>query len=304
MKLAKMARSVYYYTRKRMLREDKYSTERERIIMIFNDNEGLYGYRRVTAEMRNLGFKINHKTVLKIMREETLKVRTKKVKYHSYKGEVGTVAPNVLQRDFKASAPNQKWVTDVTQINIGSQKIYLSPIVDLFNGEIVSYNVSSSPNLAQVVEMIENAFGRFDRLDGLVIHSDQGWQYQHLIYRQLLEDRHVIQSMSRKGNCLDNAVAENFFGIMKTELLYSRQFKSAKDFITALHKYIDYYNNRRIKLRLRGMSPVQYRKQYLNILLLSNFLGAHHYRGTEIFRFHLTMDTLDLGCMIPAIRAH
>ena len=265
MKLAKMARSVYYYTRKRMLREDKYSTERERIIMIFNDNEGLYGYRRVTAEMRNLGFKINHKTVLKIMREETLKVRTKKVKYHSYKGEVGTVAPNVLQRDFKASAPNQKWVTDVTQINIGSQKIYLSPIVDLFNGEIVSYNVSSSPNLAQVVEMIENAFGRFDRLDGLVIHSDQGWQYQHLIYRQLLEDRHVIQSMSRKGNCLDNAVAENFFGIMKTELLYSRQFKSAKDFITALHKYIDYYNNRRIKLRLRGMSPVQYRKQYLNI---------------------------------------
>ena len=197
------------------------------------------------------------------MTEENLKVRTKKVKYHSYKGLVGTVAPNILQRDFKASAPNQKWVTDVTQINIGSQKIYLSPIVDLFNGEIISYNISTSPNLNQVVDMIESAFKRFENLDGLIIHSDQGWQYQHLIYRQLLERKHVVQSMSRKGNCLDNSVAENFFAIMKTELVYYRQFKTTKEFIQALHKYIDYYNNKRIKLRLKGLSPVQYRRQYI-----------------------------------------
>lgn len=197
------------------------------------------------------------------MGEMYLKSKIRRVRYRSYKGEVGQIAPNVIARDFSADAPNRKWATDVTQINIGSVKLYLSPILDMFNGEIISYNVSKSPNLEQVYDMLEKAFTKFDNLDGLILHSDQGWQYQHFGYRQRLAEHHIIQSMSRKGNCLDNAMAENFFGIMKSELLYSEKFESPEAFMKALDDYIVYYNNRRIKLRLKGKSPVQYRTLYL-----------------------------------------
>ncbi len=192
-----------------------------------------------------------------------LKSQIRKVRYRSYKGEIGKIAPNILNRDFVASAPNQKWATYVTQINIGSTKLYLSPILDMFNGEIVSYNISKSPNLEQIYDMLDKAFEKYDNLDRLIIHSDQGWQYQNYGYRKRLEERHVIQSMSRKGNCLDNAVAENFFGIMKSELLYADKFESPEAFIKALDEYIDYYNNIRIKSRLNGKSPVQYRTLYI-----------------------------------------
>ena len=192
-----------------------------------------------------------------------LKSQIRKVRYRSYKGEIGKIAPNILNRDFVASAPNQKWATYVTQINIGSTKLYLSPILDMFNGEIVSYNISKSPNLEQIYDMLDKAFEKYDNLDRLIIHSDQGWQYQNYGYRKRLEERHVIQSMSRKGNCLDNAVAENFLGIMKSELLYADKFESPEAFIKALDEYIDYYNNIRIKSRLNGKSPVQYRTLYI-----------------------------------------
>lgn len=129
----------------------------------------------------------------------------------------------------------------------------------MFNGEIISYNISKSPNLEQIYDMLDKAFEKYDNLDGLIIHSDQGWQYQHFGYRQRLIEHHITQSMSRKGNCLDNAMAENFFGIMKSELLYAEKFESPEAFITALEEYIDYYNNKRIKSRLKGKSPVQYR---------------------------------------------
>lgn len=188
-----------------------------------------------------------------------LKSKIRKVRYRSYKGEGGNIAPNVINRDFTADAPSLKWATDVTQINIGSEKLYLSPILDMFNGEIISYNISRRPNLEQIYDMLDKAFSKFDSLDGLVIHSDQGWQYQHYGYRQRLAKHKVIQSMSRKGNCLDNAMAENFFGIMKSELLYAEKSESADTFIMALEEYIDYYNNIRIKSRLKGKSPVQYR---------------------------------------------
>lgn len=183
----------------------------------------------------------------------------RKVRYRSYKGEVGRIAPNIINRDFVATAPNQKWATDVTQINIGTTKLYLSPMLDMFNGEIISYNISKSPNLEQIYDMLDKAFAKYDNLDGLIIHSDQGWQYQHFGYRQRLKEHHITQSMSRKGNCLDNAMAENFFGIMKSELLYAEKFDSPEAFIKALEEYIEYYNNKRIKSRLKGKSPVQYR---------------------------------------------
>lgn len=181
------------------------------------------------------------------------------LKFFSYKGEVGKIAPNIIARNFVAEAPNRKWATDVTQINIGSVKLYLSPILDMFNGEIISYNISEKPNLEQIYDMLDKAFAKFDTLDGLILHSDQGWQYQHYGYRKRLAERHIIQSMSRKGNCLDNAMVENFFGIMKSELLYAEKFESPKAFMKALEEYIEYYNNKRIKSRLKGKSPVKYR---------------------------------------------
>lgn len=254
-----MARSVFYYQLKHLKSEDKYASEKKAIKNIFHEHKGRYGYRRITAEMRNRDFVINHKTVQRLMVEMGLKCVIRKVKYRSYKGEVGKVAPNVIERDFTAIAPNRKWATDVTQINIGSTKLYLSPILDMFNGEIISYNISTSPNLEQVFDMLDKAFNKFGCLDGLILHSDQGWQYQHFGYRKRLEEHHIIQSMSRKGNCLDNSMMENFFGIMKSELLYAEKFESPRTFIKALEEYIYYYNNKRIKSRLKGKSPVQYR---------------------------------------------
>ena len=263
LELRKMARSVFYYHLKRLQAGDKYAVEKDCIKSIFHEHKGRYGYRRVTSEMLNRGFVINHKTVQRLMGEMGLKSRIRQVRYRSYKGEVGKTAPNIIARNFTAEAPNRTWATDVTQIKIGSVKLYLSPILDMFNGEIISYNISRNPNLEQIYDMLDKAFGKFDNLNGLILHSDQGWQYQHYGYRQRLEEHHVTQSMSRKGNCLDNAMAENFFGIMKSELLYAEKFESPEAFMKALEEYIYYYNNKRIKNRLNGKSPVQYRTLYL-----------------------------------------
>ena len=245
-----------------MKAKEKYILEKKEIKDIFHEHKGRYGYRRITAEMRNRNYVINHKTVQRLMGEMGLKCMIRKVRYRSYKGETGKIAPNVIERNFVAASPNRKWATDVTQIKIGSSKLYLSPILDMYNGEIISYNISDSPNLEQVYDMLDKAFDKFDNLDGLILHSDQGWQYQHFGYRNRLEKRNIIQSMSRKGNCLDNSMMENFFGIMKSELLYVEKFDSPETFIKALEDYIEYYNNKRIKYRLKGKSPVEYRTLY------------------------------------------
>ena len=214
------------------------------------------------AQLRNEGFLINHKTVYRLMKEENLKNVRRRNKYRSYKGEVGKTAPNILDRDFGTTAPNRKWTTDVTQISIGMDKCYLSPILDMYNGEIVSYTISDHPDLKMVMDMLEKAFVAREVGVGLMLHSDQGWHYQHRSYQKSLQDHKIVQSMSRKGNCLDNAMMENFFGIMKSELLYPNTFRDMEHFKQELRKYISYYNNDRIKLRLKGMSPVQYRTHY------------------------------------------
>ena len=180
-------------------------------------------------------------------------------KYRSYRGQVGKVAPNIIQRDFSATKPNQKWTTDITEFALLGKKLYLSPILDMFNGEIISYELSEAPVLQQVTNMLDKAFARVKDTDGIIFHSDQGWQYQHAFYQQALKNHGIIQSMSRKGNCLDNSVMENFFGLLKSELLYLQEFSSLADFKKKLHEYIYYYNNARIKLKLKGMSPVEYR---------------------------------------------
>lgn len=261
-----MARSVFYYHLKRSGRPDRDAVPGKAVEEIFHEHKGRYGYRRITAEMRNRGLVINHKTVLRLMRDKGLKSHVRKVRYRSYRGEVGHAAPNVINRDFTAGAPDRKWATDVTQMRIGRVKLYLSPILDMFNGEIVSYNISRKPDMNQIYDMLDKAFRKRENLEGLVLHSDQGWQYRQYGYRKRLEDRRIVQSMSRKGNCLDNAVMENFFGIMKTELLYPGNYSSPEKFIRDLKEYIRYYNNERIKLKLKGMAPVKYRTEYKNIL--------------------------------------
>lgn len=138
------------------------------------------------------------------------------------------------------------------------EKLYISPILDMYNGEIIAYTLSRSPNLKMVTDMLKKAFKKYKNLDGLLLHSDQGWHYQHTQYQKMLKNNGIIQSMSRKGNCLDNAMMENFFGLMKNELLYVNHFESLDRFETELKKYIVWYNTKRVKLRLKGMSPAQY----------------------------------------------
>lgn len=144
-------------------------------------------------------------------------------------------------------------------------KMYLSPILDMYNGEIIRYEISGRPVLGQVLRMLDNAFAKIPDNTNLIFHSDQGWQYQHKTYQKRLKDKGIRQSMSRKGNCLDNSIMENFFGLLKSELLYLREFDSMEEFRIELERSIYYYNNKRIKAKLKGLSPVQYRLQSLSV---------------------------------------
>lgn len=263
LEIAELPRSTYYYYIKHMKDEDKYSEIRKQITDIFHENKGRYGYRRITMEMHNRGYVINHKTVLRLMNEEKIKCMVRIKKYRSYKGEVGKVAPNLLERDFSTSAPNEKWVTDVTEFSLFGRKLYLSPILDLYSSYLVSYTISEHPALSLVLNMARQALSALSRGAEPILHSDQGWQYQHKQYQKLLKDHGIKQSMSRKGNCLDNAVIENFFGLVKSELLYMKEFDSMDQFKDELIEYLDYYNNRRIKAKLKGLPPAVHRKQAL-----------------------------------------
>lgn len=215
----------------------------------------------MTSELKQSGFTINHKTVLKLMKQCGLLCKVRMKKYRSYRGDVGTVAPNLLNRNFKVECPNCKWVTDITEFSLFGMKLYLSPILDLYNSEIISYTLSEKPNFEPVMSMMNQAIQRLPESTSLILHYDQGWQYQMKPFQALLKSRGIQQSMSRKGNCLDNSVMENFFGLLKSELLYLQKFKSIEHFKEELIDYIDYYNHKRIKLKLKGLSPVQFRLQ-------------------------------------------
>lgn len=199
------------------------------------------------------------------MREQGLSCIVRKKKYRSYKGNVGQVAPNILERNFSASKPNEKWVTDITEFKLFGEKLYLSPILDLFNGEIITYTVESRPQYSLVSSMLDKAFERLDDEDNLTIHSDQGWHYQMRHFQKALKDRGITQSMSRKGNCYDNAVMESFFGTLKSEFFYIQEFESVEEFKAELDQYISYYNHSRIKAKLKGMSPIQYRTHAIEV---------------------------------------
>jgi putative transposase len=240
-----MTRSTFYYYQKTSQMVDKYNVIKVLIKSVYHKHKGRYGYRRITDELNHKGIVINHKTVSKLMRVMGLKSVIRSKKYKSYKGENGKIAPNILARNFKASAPNQKWATDITEFNISGKKLYLSPIIDLFNQEIISYELTERPVFNQVVMMLKKAFKKIPNNTYLTLHSDQGWQYQMKRYQNLLIEKGITQSMSRKGNCLDNAIIENFFGILKSELYYIQKFKSIEELKKEIKKYIHYYNNER-----------------------------------------------------------
>lgn len=265
LKLAGLARSTFYYKQKVLQEEDKYQGLKDAIQAVFTQHKGRYGYRRVTDTLRQAGKRINHKTVQRLMGILGLKSLVRPKKYRSYKGEVGGAAPHLLQRRFKAKAMHQKWVTDVTEFNVAGEKLYLSPVLDLYNGEIVAFETSKRPTFDLVNSMLKKALAKLQSDDTPMMHSDQGWQYRMPAYQRLLQQHRLEQSMSRKGNCLDNATMESFFGTLKSEFFYLNKFSSVEELQAGLAEYIRYYNHDRIKSRLKGLSPVQYRTQVLTV---------------------------------------
>ena len=220
--IIKLARSTYYYQLKQLDKGDKNHDIKAEIQSIYTEHKGNYGYRRMTLELRNRGYIVNHKKVQRLMKVLGLSARIRrKRKYSSYKGEIGKKVDNLIQRQFEASKPMEKCYTDVTEFAIpaSTQKLYLSPILDGFNSEIIAYNLSTTPNLEQMKMMLEQAFIE-EHYENTILHSDQGWQYQHDFYHHFLEDKGIKPSMSRKGNSPDNGMMESFFGILKSEMFY------------------------------------------------------------------------------------
>ena len=264
LQVAGLARSTFFYHQARLQAPDPKEALKAAVTEIFKKNHGRYGHRRIHTELAKQGWTIAKKTVLKLMRSLRLvcKVRRRK-RYNSYQGGQGAVAPNLLNREFNADAPNQKWVTDVTEFSVGDRKLYLSPVMDLFDRQIISYTLGRSPNLELTNTSLRMALKTLLGGQKPLVHSDQGFQYQHLSWRHLLQGVGAVQSMSRKGNCYDNAVMENFFGHLKEELFHHVRFLNTEALEAALHEYIHWYNNERISTKLKGLSPVQYRAQAL-----------------------------------------
>jgi len=260
---AKLARSTFYYQLKARQGTDKHQELKDTIRSVFARHKGRYGYRRVTAVIRQAGQLVNHKTVQNLMVMLDLKSLVRPKKYRSFKGEIGHAAPNTLQRKFTALRANQKWVTDVTEFNVAGEKLYLSPILDLYNGEIVAFETARRPAFGLVGSMLKKGLRKLGPDDKPMLHSDQGWQYRMPAYQRILRERGLVQSMSRKGNCLDNAAMESFFAVLKSECFYLNKFASVDALQAELIRYIHYYNHDRIKLKLKGLSPVQYRTQAL-----------------------------------------
>nr|HEK8099323.1 IS3-like element IS1397 family transposase [Escherichia coli] len=258
LKAAGLARSTLYYQLSLQKAKDKYADVKQLIASIFHEHRGCYGYRRIHCELQKRGLKFSGKTVRKLMQQLGLKSPVRLKKYRSYRGNMGLAAENILQRQFKAEAPCEKWVTDITEFRAGGQKLYLSPILDLFNGEIVAWETACRPTEELVKRMLNKGLESLAEGEKPLLHSDQGWHYRIKSYQSALADRGLVQSMSRKGNCLDNAVMENFFGHLKEEMYYRRDYRSVEELENAVNEYITYWNQKRIKLSLGGLSPVEY----------------------------------------------
>ena len=262
--VAGLARSTFFYHQSRLARPDPHAELSTAITQAFERAQGRYGHRRVRVILARQGWRVAKKTVLKLMNRLGLVCAVRRPRrYRSWLGQTGTVAGNVLDREFSASAPDTKWVTDVTEFRIGDRKVYLSPVIDLFDRSVIAYTCGPSASLELTNSSLRAAIATLPAGAAPLVHSDQGFQYQHASWRNLLASAGLTPSMSRRGNCLDNAVAENFFGHLKEELFHHTRFGTVEEFTAALHEYIDWYNTTRISTTLKGLSPVEYRAQAL-----------------------------------------
>jgi len=261
LQVAGLARSTYYYQCQPSVRAEQQSDMEGRIRAVYDKHKGRYGYRRITATLaKSMAEPVNHKCVQRLMQKMGLRALIRAKKRSWGVPDVSDMhVPNVLQRNFLASAPNQKWVTDITEFNVNGHKLYLSACMDLYNREIIAHRMARRPVFDLVSDTLGAALSRAGHTGELTVHSDQGWHYKMQPYRTMLASCGVTQSMSRKGNCLDNAVIESFFGTLKAEYFYLATIEGIEALEAGVNDYIDYYNNERIKLGLRGLSPVQYR---------------------------------------------
>lgn len=260
--IAGLARSTFFYHQKRFNQKpDPYAQVRTRIREIFTDSKECYGHRKIMTVLVKEGITIAKKTVLRLMQEMGIQTKVRRKRYNSHRGTVGTIVGNVLNREFTAETPNEKWVSDVTEFAVADQKLYLSPVIDLFDSGVVSYSMSTSPNLALTNESLRDACQGLRPGQAPLVHTDQGFQYQHVSWAAILAEHGATPSMSRKGNCWDNAMAENFFGQLKSEMFYLQKFDSIEDLKAAIDEYIHWYNFERISTRLGGLAPMEYRNK-------------------------------------------
>ena len=265
--LLNISRSSYYYQHEAIASPDKYADLRILITEIFLENEGKYGYRPIHELLKKEGKTVSEKVIRSIMMEEHLEVRRKKKKrYSSYKGEITPAPDNIIARDFHAENPNEKWLTDLTEFAIPAGKVYLSPIVDCFDGMAVSWTIGTSPNAELVNSMLKSAISTLAENENPLIHSDRGCHYRWLGWIELMESNGLTRSMSKKGCSPDNSACEGFFGRLKLEFFYGRDWQGVTidEFIEALDKHLHWYNETRIKKSLGWMSPVEYRKSLDN----------------------------------------
>ncbi len=250
--------------------------ELENKVLEIHEEHKDFGYRRMQAILRKLGYIVNKKKVQRIMQKYGIQVTSftrKSRKYNSYKGKIGRIAPNRIHRRFHTSVPHQKITTDTTEFkyyeidakgHMVIKKLYLDPFLDMFNGEVLSYGISKTPSAVSVLSAQKQAIEiTSDCPYRRTYHSDRGWAYQMPAYSRILKDNRIFQSMSRKGNCYDNSVMENFFGILKQDMYYGITYYSFDELKEAIEKYIKYYNEKRIKEKLGWMSPVEYRLSLL-----------------------------------------
>lgn len=268
---AGLSRSTFFYHQARLDQPDPHEDLKTAITRAFGESHGRYGHRRIHHVLSSEGHVVAKKTVLKLMRELGLSCHVRRRRrYMSWRGRVGHIADNIVNRDFTSQAPNRKWVSDVTEFRLGDQKVYLSPVMDLFDHQVIAFTIGTSPNLHLTNQSLDLALSHARASDphgliepGLVVHTDQGFQYQHVSWQRRLAMVGAIQSMSRRGNCYDNAVIENFFGHLKTEAFYHERPTSLDALTQLITDYIHWWNNHRIHTRIEGLSPVQYRAQAL-----------------------------------------
>ena len=258
-----MPKSSYFYQRSVKIKGDKYSDLRTEVKTVFNENNSRYGYRRVHAVIRSNGQIVSEKVIRRIMLEESLVVpRKQKRKYSSYLGEISPAVENIVARDFRAEQPNVKWLTDLTEFHIPAGKVYLSPIIDCFDGLAVSWTIGTSPNAELVNDMLDGAISTLLDDEKPIVHSDRGCHYRWPGWISRMDEAGLIRSMSKKGCSPDNSACEGFFGSIKNEMFYFRSWDgiTIEQFIDELDRYLKWHNEKRIKMSLGAMSPLEYRR--------------------------------------------